>query len=159
VFGGVMWERCQFHLQQNAQAYIPKEGMKKEVARDIRAIFNAPNRTEAEGLLARTVTKYAKTASKLSSWMEENLPEGFAVFAHPETHRKRLRTSNGIERGVNQEIVRRTHSVRIFPNAGECPKGRGPGPGSCLRLVTALVMEFSEEGEVGRAYLPQVEVE
>ncbi len=100
--------------------------MKKEVARDIRAIFNAPNRTEAEGLLARTVTKYAKTASKLSSWMEENLPEGFAVFAHPETHRKRLRTSNGIERGVNQEVLRRTHSVRIFPNDA-----------SCLRLVHA----------------------
>jgi transposase-like protein len=63
VFGGVPWQRCQFHLQQNAQAYVPRQEMKAEVARDIRAVFNAPDRAEAETLLRRVVQKYEKTAS------------------------------------------------------------------------------------------------
>ncbi len=75
VFGGIPWQRCQFHLQQNAQAYIPRKEMKKEVAADIKAIFNAPNRQEAERLLALTVAKYQEKASRLADWMEANLPK------------------------------------------------------------------------------------
>jgi putative transposase len=62
VFPSVPWQRCQFHLQQNAQAYIPKTSMKQEVATDIRTIFNAPNREEADRLLKRMVAKYEKIA-------------------------------------------------------------------------------------------------
>ena len=51
VFPGVPWQRCQFHLQQNAQAYVPKQSMKAEVADDIRHVFNAPDRNEANRLL------------------------------------------------------------------------------------------------------------
>lgn len=142
VFGGVPWQRCQYHLQQNAQAYVPKQEMKAEVARDIRAIFNAADQQEATELLQRVVQKYAKTASKLSEWMEENLPEGVTVFAFPESHRRLLRTNNGMERAINQEIRRRTRVARLFPNEA-----------SCLRLVTALVMEISEEWQTGKAYL------
>jgi len=142
VFGGVPWQRCQYHLQQNAQAYVPKQEMKKEVARDIRAIFNAADRTESTELLQRVVQKYQKTASHLSRWMEENLPEGLTVFAFPESHRRLLRTNNGVERAINQEIRRRTRVARLFPNEA-----------SCLRLVTALVMEISEEWQTGKAYL------
>jgi transposase-like protein len=67
VFGGVPWQRCQFHLQQNASSYVPRQELKAEVAADIRAIFNAPNRSEADALLARTVQKYSKSASKLAT--------------------------------------------------------------------------------------------
>ena len=74
VFGGVPWQRCQFHLQQNAQAYVPRQDMKTEVAADIRAIFNAPSRHEAERLLVITVQKYQPIASRLSQWLEENIP-------------------------------------------------------------------------------------
>jgi transposase-like protein len=88
VFGGVPWQCCQFHLQQNAQAYVPRQDLKAEVAADIRAIFNAPNRLEAEGLLTKTVQKYAKTAARLATWLEQNLPEGFTAFAFPEAHRR-----------------------------------------------------------------------
>ena len=77
VFGGVPWQRCQFHLQQNAQAYVPRKEMQAEVAADIRTIFNAPNRTTANEYLARTVQKYTKTAAKLADWLECNIPEGF----------------------------------------------------------------------------------
>ena len=94
VFGGILWQRCQFHLQQNAQAYIPRKEMKKEVAADIKAIFDAPNRQEAERLLALIVEKYQEKASRLARWMEENIPEGLTVFAFPAEHRRRIRTTN-----------------------------------------------------------------
>jgi putative transposase len=84
VFGGIPWQRCQFHLQQNAQAYVPHKDMQSEVAEDIRTIFNAPDRATANAYLAKTILKYEKTASRLSSWMVSNLPEGLMVFSFPE---------------------------------------------------------------------------
>ncbi len=141
VFGGVPWQRCQFHLQQNAQAYVPRHELKAEVVADIRAVFNAPNRMEADALLAKTVQKYAKIASKLATWLETTLPEGLTVFAFPEPHRRLIRTTNGVER-LNQEIRRRTRVVGIFPNEA-----------ACVRLVSAILMEVSEEWEAGKTYL------
>jgi len=142
VFGGVPWERCQFHLQQNAQAYVPRQSMKSGVAADIRAVFNAPNRQEAERLLAKAVQKYEKSASRLAQWLEESIPEGLTVFAFPAAHRRLIRTVNGLER-LNREIRRRSRVVGIFPNEA-----------SCLRLVTAVVMEISEDWLTNRTYLP-----
>jgi len=75
VFGGIPWQRCQFHLQQNAQAYVPRNEMQKEVDEDIRMIFNAPNRVRAEEYLRATVLKYEKSVSKLAAWMEQNIPK------------------------------------------------------------------------------------
>ena len=141
VFGGVPWQRCQFHLQQNAQAYVPRHSMKAEVAADIRAIFNAANRHDAETLLAQAVVKYSPKASKLANWMEANIPEGFTIFAFPAAHQRRLRTANGLER-LNREVRRRSRVAVLFPNEA-----------SCLRLVTAIVMEISDEWETGRIYL------
>ena len=141
VFGGIPWQRCQFHLQQNAQAYVPKQGMKTQVAADIRAIFNAPSRHEAERLLAITVQKYQPLASRLSQWLEENTPEGLTVFAFPASHRRLIRTTNGLER-LTREIRRRSRIIGIFPNEA-----------SSLRLVTAVVMEISEEWLTNRIYL------
>ncbi len=141
VFGGIPWQRCQFHLQKNAQSYVPRQSMKAEVAADIRAIFNAPNRHEAESLLARTVQKYEKPASRLAAWLEETVPQGLTVFAFPAAHRRLIRTTNGLER-LNREIARRSRIVAIFPNEA-----------SCLRLVTAIVMETSEEWVTGRTYM------
>ena len=76
----VSWQRCQFHLQQNAQAYAPKQSMKKEVAADIRHIVNAPSLDESKRLLAATIGKYEKTATKLSEWLEGSIPERLQVF-------------------------------------------------------------------------------
>ena len=87
VFGGIPWQRCQFHLQQNAQAYVPRKDMQAEVAEDIRTIFNAPDRTTAEAYLAKTVEKYQKTASRLAEWMAANIPEGLTIFSFPTAHR------------------------------------------------------------------------
>lgn len=141
VFGGVPWQRCQFHLQQNAQAYVPRRSMLKEVAQDLRGIFNAPDRASAEAYLKKLVRKYETSASKLASWMEHNIPEGFSVFSFPPEHHRRIRTTNMLER-LSQEIRRRTQVVRIFPNEA-----------SCLRLTSAILMEVDEEWQTGRRYL------
>lgn len=138
---GVPWQRCQFHIQQNAGHYVPRIEMRPRVASDLRAIFNAPDRVEADRLLQFAVKKYEKTAPKLSVWMSENVPEGLAIFAFPEAHRRRLRTSNMLER-INREIKRRTRVAGLFPNEA-----------SLLRLVSAVLMEISEEWETGKLYL------
>ena len=141
VFGGVPWQRCQFHLQQNAQAYAPRKEMQTEVAEDIRMIFNAPNRVRAEEYLRATVLKYEKTATKLAVWMEQNNPEGLTVFSFPSAHQRRIRTTNGLER-LNREIRRRTGVVSIFPNES-----------AALRLISAILLEISDEWEGGKLYL------
>ena len=141
VFPSVPWQRCQFHLQQNAQSYVPKIDMRPKVAEDIRSILNSPDRSAAELRLKAICSQYTKTAPKLTAWMEENLPQGFSVFALPVTHQRKLRTSNALER-VNQELKRRTRVARVFPNEA-----------SILRLITALLVEISEQWETGKLYL------
>ncbi len=137
----VPWQRCQFHLQQNAQAYVTRIEQRKPVAQRIRSIFNAPDKAEAERLLKQSVEIWAKEAPKLALWAEENLPMGFAVFDFPEGHRTRLRTTNGLER-INRELKRRTRVASIFPNTA-----------SCLRLVSALLAECDEEWMSGKMYI------
>ena len=142
ALAGVPWQRCQVHLQRNAMAYVPKVGMREEVAADIRSIFNAPNREEAERLLSNIIDKYSENAGKLAAWMEENIPEGLTVFSIPKKHRRRLRTTNMVER-QNREIKRRTRVSGLFPNEA-----------SLLRLISAILMEVSEEWEsADKAYL------
>jgi len=97
-FPGVSWQRCQFHLQQNAMSYVPKISMRKEVGGDIRSVLNAPDRAEAERLLKIRVEKYRTTAPKLADWMEQNVPQSLSVFAAPAAHRRMLRTTNMLER-------------------------------------------------------------
>ena len=141
VFPSLPWQRCQFHLQQNAQAYVPHLEMRPKVAADIRSIFHCADRPSAERRLKEIVTAYSASAPKLSAWLETAIPEGLTVFDFPAEHQRRLRTSNPLER-VNQEIKRRTRVARIFPNDA-----------SLLRLVSALLAEISDDWESSKTYL------
>ena len=141
ALNGTPWQRCQFHLQQNAQEYVTKQDLKAKVAADIRAIFNADDRAHAEERLKQFVKIYSQSQPKLAAWAEENLPDGFTVFAFPEAHRRRLRTSNACE-NVNRQIKARTRVVGLFPSEE-----------SLLRLVTGVLTEISETWETGKAYL------
>jgi len=140
-FPSVPWQRCQFHLQRNAQAMVPKLDQRAEVAADLRQIFNSLERPEAEARLKLIAQKWLKTSPKLSAWMEANVPEALTVFSFPESHRRRLRTTNGLER-LNEELKRRTRVALIFPNEA-----------ALERLVTALLMEQSEQWESNKTYL------
>ena len=140
-FHGVPWQRCQFHLLHNAMQHVPRKDLTGEVLEDLQAVFGAADQKTADEQLRRTVEKYQKVAPKLASWMEENVPEGLTVFGLPASHRKRLRTTNALER-LNRELKRRTRVATLFPNEA-----------SLLRLVTAVLMEVSEEWETGKRYV------
>ncbi len=141
VFPTVPWQRCQFHLQQNAQNYVPRRRMKHEVAERIKTIFTAPNDEDAQRLLAIFLDDYRLEAPELVTWAETALQEGLVVMGMPKAHHKRLRTVNMLER-LNKEILRRTRVATLFPSTE-----------SCLRLVTAIAMETSEEWQTGKVYL------
>jgi len=138
LFPGVPWQRCQFHLQQNAMQYVPKVSMRRTVAEELRQVLHAQTRQLAEARLIALVAKYRKSAPELSSWLENNVPESLTVLCLPKEHRKRLRTSNAAER-LSQEVKRRTRVARIFPN-----------PQSLLRLVTAVLNDISDHWESSR---------
>lgn len=140
-FASVPWQRCQFHLQRNVMAFVPRVEMRAEVAADLRALFDSPDRAEAERRLQLVVEKYKARAPRLSQWLEANVGEGLTVFAFPRSHWRRLRTSNLVER-LSQEIKRRTRVAGLFPNEA-----------SLLRLVSAVLMEISEEWETEKIYL------
>lgn len=146
VFPSVRWQRCQFHLAQNAQGYAPNLGMRLEIGQAMRDIFNAPSAVHAAEMVKQVVTKYAKSAPKFVAWLEENVTQGFTIFQFPRAHWKKLRTSNVLER-VNREIKRRTRVAVLFPNED-----------SCLRLVSAVLQEIHEEWITGRVYLDMSQI-
>jgi putative transposase len=141
VFPSVPWQRCQFHLAQNAQSYAPKKSMKRELAEVVREIFNSPTLEMALELKRRAIESYRKKAPEFAKWLEENIDEGLTVYQFPKEHWKKIRTSNGIER-VNKEIKRRTRVAVLFPNKE-----------SALRLVTGVIIEIHEEWITGKQYL------
>jgi transposase-like protein len=138
---GTPWQRCQFHLQKNAQEHLTKQHLKGKVASDIKVIFNADDRAHAEERLKDFVKTYSESQPKLAAWAEENLPEGLAVFAFSEAHRRRLRTPNACE-NVNGQIKKRTRVVGLFPSEE-----------SLLKLVTGVLIEISETWKTGKTYL------
>jgi transposase-like protein len=141
VLPAVPWQRCPFHLQQNAGQLITRQEARKTVAAQMRALFNAPDKREAERLLRIALEAWRKEHPKLAQWAEEAIPESLTVFDFPAAHRVRLRTTNGLER-INRELRRRTRVASIFPN-----------PESCLRLVSALLAELDDEWMTSKVYL------
>lgn len=123
--------------------YLPPSLSQPEASAELRAIWNAAHRAEAERLLGLMVKKYHPMAPKLAAWLEKNVPEGLTVFDFPLEHRRRLRTNNGLER-LNREIKRRTRVATLFPNEA-----------SLLRLATAVLMEVDEEWQTEKRYLPK----
>jgi putative transposase len=141
VFPSVPWQRCQFHLAQNAQAYAPKKAMRSEIAETMREICNSPTLAMAQEAKRMAIEKYQKRAPEFARWLEENIDEGLTVYQFPQEHRRKIRTSNGMER-LNKEIKRRTRVAVLFPNKE-----------SALRLVTGVVIEIHEEWITGKQYL------
>jgi putative transposase len=145
-FQGAAYQRCQVHYMRNLLGMVGV-AKRKELGADLRAIFAAPAREQALRIASSVAQKWrGKSHEKVSEHIEEHIEECLSCLAFPESHRRRIRTTNGLER-LNQEIKRRTRVVRIFPNRE-----------SCLRLVTALAVEVSEEWVTGRRYLDMEEL-
>jgi transposase-like protein len=145
-FQGASWQRCQVHYVRNLLGMV-SFAKRKELGADLRAIFAATSREQALGIASSVANKWLEKGNeKVAEHLEEYLEECLSCLAFPESHRRRIRTTNGLER-LNQEIKRRTRVVRIFPNGQ-----------SCLRLVTALAVEQSEEWLTSRRYLDMEEL-
>jgi transposase-like protein len=147
-FQGASHQRCQVHYARNLLGMVSYTS-RKELGADLRAIFSAPAREQALRIASSVADKWRKKKSNemLCEHLEEHIEECLSCLAFPESHRRRIRTTNGLER-LNQEIRRRSRVVRIFPNER-----------SCLRLVSALAVEQSEEWVTGRRYLDMGELE
>jgi len=139
-FQGSSWQRCQFHFLHNVLPLASK-GQKKQLHADLRAIFDAPDRVTANRRAEEVLVNWMQLKEKIADRLNDEIGDCLACLDFPGPHRKRIRTTNALER-LNQEIKRRTKVARIFPNEA-----------SALRLITALAIEQSEEWETGRQYL------
>lgn len=143
VLGAATWQRCQFHLSQNAVNHAPNRDTRERIGKQLRAVWNASSLQAAQAELDALVTRDREKHPDFADWLENNIPEGLAVFSLPEAHRKRMRTSNGIERPIQQELKRRTSKVRVFPNVD-----------ALERLSTAVLVEIDEKWETEtKAYI------
>lgn len=139
-FQGVTWQRCQTHFIRNILDASPK-ALKDEVYKHVRSILDAPDLETARLLLSQTLELFEEKAPKAMRVLEAGFDDATAILTLPERYRKRLRTTNSIER-LNEEVRRRERVIRIFPNRD-----------SVVRLIGALLMEQDEKWANGRKYL------
>ena len=134
------WQRCYVHFLRNCLDHLPRKG-DDDCLRELRWIYERRNLGEARNDLAVWITKWENRYAKLVAWVEENIDETLTFYRLPPQHHKHLKSTNMLER-LNEELKRRTHVVRIFPNAA-----------SCLRLVRALAVETHENWIEATRYL------
>jgi transposase-like protein len=144
-FQGASWQRCQVHYARNLLGMVGA-ARRKDLAEGLRGVFAAASRESALLFAEELADRWRPSHPKVSEHLEEHVEECLACLSFPASHRRRIRTTNGLER-FNQELRRRTRVVRIFPN-----------PEACLRLVSALAIEQSEEWLTGRRYLDMEEL-
>jgi len=141
---GVTWQRCQTHFMRNIMNAAPKE-LKNEIYTHVRAILEAPDPETARILLQQTIATFGEKAARAIRTLETGFDDATAVLGLPEKYRKRLRTTNSVER-LNEEVRRRERVIRIFPNRE-----------SVVRLIGALLMEQDEKWAAGRKYFDMAE--
>jgi transposase-like protein len=131
-FPGAMWQECQTHFMRRALDLV-RDTDKATLHEDLRMLLQASSRERAEEERALVEKHWGAKYPKLLAYLEDHVEAVLAVLNVPPGHRKRLRTTNHVER-VNQELKRRGRTVRIWPN-----------PASRDRLYGALLMEQHEQ--------------
>jgi putative transposase len=134
------FQRCYVHFLRNALDHLPRKA-DDDCLQELRWIYDRRELMEARADLAAWLKKWSPRYEKLTGWVEENIEETLTYYRLPRQHHKHMKSTNMLER-LNEEIKRRTHVVRIFPN-GE----------SCLRLVRALAVETHENWLEANRYL------
>lgn len=137
----VPWQRCIFHLCQNAQHYSPSIQMRDEIAQAVKDIYQAIDLPEARRRMQDTVNRYQGKAKKFCDWLESDFEEGLTFYSFPRSMWKKIRTVNMVE-NLNKEIRRRTNVVRVFPSES-----------SALRLITAVLADRHEDWAGEKVYL------
>lgn len=134
------WQRCYVHFLRNSLDYLPRRGG-DDCLRELRWLYDRRDAREARSDLAAWLTKWQPKYPKLCAWVEESIEQTLTFYRFPLAHHKHIKSTNMLER-LNQEIKRRTHVVRIFPNEK-----------SCLRLIRALAVETHEHWIEATRYL------
>jgi len=115
-FQGATWQRCQTHFMRNILDKTPKQ-LQKEIHGKVRAILEAPDLETARMLLKEVLEEYKEKAPKTMDILEEGFEDATAVLELPEQYRRRLRTTNGLER-LNEEIRRRERVIKDISEQG-----------------------------------------
>ena len=140
TFPGTEWQRCQVHFRKNVLDKVRVKD-KATVKDQLNDVLGAPNKADGLKRLAQLIADLSKTYPRVADMLEMHGEDAIACLNYPAAHRKRLSSTNGLER-FNEEIRRRTRVIRIFPNHN-----------SAMRMVGALCMEQAEEWLTGKIYL------
>ena len=140
ILPGAHWQRCYVHFLRNALDHLSRKRA-DDCLQELRWIYDRRELAEVRRDIAAWLAKWHDKHSKLCDWVEENIEETLTYYRLPQQHHKHMKSTNMLER-LNQELKRRTHVVRIFPNVE-----------SCLRLVRALAVETHENWLEGARYL------
>ena len=140
VLAEAAYQRCYVHFLRNALDHVPRR-VDDDCLQELRWLYDRRDLIEARRDLAAWLAKWSSKYSKLTGWVEDNIDETLTFYRLPRQHHKHLKSTNMLER-LNEEIRRRTHVVRIFPNGD-----------SCLRLVRALAVETHENWLEQHRYL------
>ncbi len=139
-FQGSSWQRCQTHFSRNVLDVCPKR-FQPELKEHLRELYDAPTTKMARNVLEQIIARFRKDAPKSMTVLEDGFDDIVQVLGLPIKYRKRLRTSNAIER-LNQEIRRRERVIRIFPNEE-----------SLERLIGAILIDLNDTWSTGRKWL------
>jgi transposase-like protein len=126
------WQRCQVHLMRELMNKAAWQD-RAELARDLKAIYVSEEKEQCLATAAAVAAKWERRLPKMTKALSEGVEDTLAVLELPREHRRRLRTTNMLER-QNREFRKRTRKVSIFPNEG-----------STMRLYGAMCLELSEK--------------
>src|SRR5829696_7370552 len=137
---GCSWQRCTVHFLRDCLGHARRDqhGL---LAALIRPIFNADSLDQARDRLSEAVAHLDGRMGKVAALLEDAEADILAFYAFPSSHRRKLRSTNPLER-FNKEVGRRTDVVGIFPDDR-----------ALIRLAGMLCIEQNDEWLVGRGYL------
>lgn len=144
VFVEAAWQRCQVHFMRNIMEVCPSK-VKPRLLEDLRDLWSSKDPELARERFQEILVTYEALAPKSMEVLEAGFDDAIAVLHLPTKYRRRLRSTNSLER-LNQEIRRRERVIRIFPS-GE----------SAIRLMGALLAQQSETWLSGRKWLDMAE--
>lgn len=141
-FQGASWQRCKVHFMRNILAHVPHKE-KDRFASLLKGIWLTTDIKAAKQRAKDLADEYRTKCPKAIETLEDGLEDALTYLSFPSLDARKVSSNNMLER-LNKEIRRRTRVVGIFPN-----------PESYLRLVTAYLMEYSEDWSVTRSYLSE----
>ena len=130
-FQGVAWQRCRVHFKRELGRKVSWKQL-KELLADAAAVFAAEEKSECLRRGEEMASRWEKRYPAVATMLREGLEDCLTVLGFPQSHRKRLASTNLAE-NLMKQLKRRTAVVGVFPNRR-----------SCDRLIGALLLEIHE---------------